>query len=79
MLLIVNVLHFCFIFFPLVCALAILLFKKMEVELNYIALFFLISVGGILLLSAESRFLFPLYPVMLFLIGAVLARKVNLK
>jgi len=79
MLLIVNVLHFCFIFFPLVCVLAILLFKEMEAELNYIALFFLISVGGILLLSAESRFLFPLYPVMLFLIGAVLVRRVSLK
>jgi len=77
LLLIVNILHFSVLFFPLVATFIILLLQKPEPALIYPAIFLLVSICGILLLSAESRFLFPLYPVMLFLIGAILVKKVN--
>jgi len=77
LLLIVNILHFSVFFFPLVATFIILLLQKPEPALIYPAIFLLVSICGILLLSAESRFLFPLYPVMLFLIGAILVKKVN--
>jgi 4-amino-4-deoxy-L-arabinose transferase-like glycosyltransferase len=77
LLLIVNILHFCSIFFPLICTFTFLIFKKLEDELISLAAFLIISVAGILLLSAESRFVFPLYPVIFFLIGSILVKRVK--
>lgn len=77
MFLLVNIIQFAIIFLPFIMSLVIACFIKIEKELLYPIMFFIVYSGGTLLLSAESRFIFPLYPIMFFLIGSILIKRLN--
>lgn len=66
--LIVLIFHFSILFFPLLWSIYRII-KNRDKEFMLILAFFSIFLAGTLLLSAESRFIFPVYPVLIFLIS----------
>ena len=73
--LIVNIIQFAAVFFPFILLLIIACFKKIEKELYYPIVFLIVYIGGTLLVSTESRFIFPVYPIVFFLIGSILIKR----
>lgn len=72
--LIIFVFHFSLLLFPLLFSI-----KKIIVNLLYqdliILTFFLIFLIGTLILSSESRFIFPIYPLIIFIISTSLTNE----
>lgn len=68
LLLIILVIHFSILLFPLLGSIYKIL-KDRNDEFGLVLNFFSIFLLGTLLLSAESRFIFPIYPLLIFLIS----------
>lgn len=69
--LLIFVFHFSLLFFPLLLSIKKIIFNLMYEEL-IVLWFFSIFLFGTLLLSAESRFIFPIYPIIIFIISTLL-------
>lgn len=66
--LIVLIFHFSIFFVPLIKSIIKIVFKR-NLEYLLVLTFFTTFLIGTLLLSAESRFIYPIYPLLIFLIS----------
>ena len=73
---IASIFHFSLIIMPLLLSI-IRIVSKPSIDDFSILIFFTVSFGGTLLLSADPRFIFPIYPILIF-IASIFFRKPKL-
>jgi len=63
---IASIFHFSIIFLPLMLSISKIILKPFHPDF-LILIFFTVCFGGILLLSADPRFIFPIYPLLIYI------------
>ena len=78
-LIIISVFHFSFLFVPLIYSILMIVSERKK-QFIIPLIFFSIYLGGSLLVSSTVRFVFPVYPLIFYIISAILIeKKWNLK
>ena len=76
LLIIISVFHFSILFLPLMVSIKKIIAKKDRAYL-IILTFFTIYLLGTLLLSSTTRFIFPIYPILIFIISFLFTHEKN--